>query len=337
MTPSHVIRSLPYLFLVVWIFTSSTLSADPDPDNGVVDKIAAVVGDRIILLSEVMEEAAPVIREIEQANAQGSMGNLMGNRVDEQVKQVLDSMIDDAIFEREAREMKIAVTQAELDQAVANMARENGLDMASFKQAVEAQGMDYLSYRNKLRSQLMKFKILNMRVRSRVKISDAEARQHYNDQVRDIRATGTYEGAHILFRAPLDASAQVAAKAKLKAEAVIERVKNGEDFAEIAKAESEDAATAPFGGSLGEQKPGNIPAVLERAFVDLEVGEIAGPIRTPAGFHVVRLNAREELGVMPFSEVKDRIIQQMQEKEMQRQSEIWLKDLRSRIFIDVRM
>jgi peptidyl-prolyl cis-trans isomerase SurA len=314
--------------------------AAADDDEGMVDKIAAVVGDDIILLSEVMEQAEPVIRQMEQAGQEAG-GSLMEGRQQSQIKsqieEILNGMIDDAIFEREAREMKITVTQEELDMAVENMAKENGIDVPTFKRAIKAQGMDYLTYRNRLRSQLMKFKILNMRVRSRVKISEAEARQHYNDQVRDIRATGTYEGAHILFRAPLGASAQVAAKAKRKAEAVLERLKKGESFADIARAESDDAATAPGGGSLGTLHPGIIPPVLERAFFDLEVGEVAGPIRTPAGFHIIRLNAREDLGIMPFAKVKDKIVQRLQEEEMERQSNIWLKELRSRIFIDVRM
>ncbi len=314
----------------------SSIPAAAQTSRQTVDKIAAVVGDQIILLSEVMEQAKPIIEQLEQAgNAQGP--DLMKGRLEAQIKEILNGMIDDAIFEKEAREMDVAVSQDELDQAVENMARENGLDLPAFKQAIKSQGMDYLSYRNKLRTQLMKFKVLNMRVRSRVKISEAEARQHYNDQVRWIRATGNYEGAHILFRAPPGASAQIAAKAKKRAEAVIERLKKGEDFAAIAKAESEDGATAPYGGSLGEHRPGVIPAVLERSFVDLEVGEFAGPIRTPAGFHVIRLNARDSLGVMPFAQVKDRIIQQLQEQEMQRQSNIWLKELRSKIYIDIRM
>jgi peptidyl-prolyl cis-trans isomerase SurA len=327
--------NLVFTFLVFTAAIAVTPTVQAKTEE-VVDKIAAVVGDQIILFSEVMEQAAPMIRELEQAG-QGAGAELLESKMQRQIKEILDGMIDDAILEREAREMKITVTQDEIDRAVENMARENNIDMPTFKQAVEAQGMDYLTYRSRLRSQLMKFKILNLRVRSRVKISDAEARQHYNDQVRGIRATGTYEGAHILIRAPLRASAKEAAEAKRRAEDILARLEKGADFAEMAKAESEDAATAPGGGSLGARRPGSIPRALERAFFDLEVGEIGGPIRTPVGFHIIRLNAREDLGVMPFKEAREKIVQSLQEEEMQRQADIWLKELRSRIFIDVRM
>jgi peptidyl-prolyl cis-trans isomerase SurA len=197
--------------------------------------------------------------------------------------------------------------------------------------------MDYFTYRNQLRKQLTRYKVLNLRVRSRIKISDVEARQHYNDQVRDIRATGSYEGAHILIRVARRASASDAAKARKKAEAVLEKLKAGERFETLAKKFSEDKTTAPYGGSLGERRKGDIPAVLERAFFDLEVGEVSGPVRTSAGFHIITLKKREALGVMPFDKVKSKIIQDLQEEEMQRQASIWLKEKRARMFIDIRI
>jgi peptidyl-prolyl cis-trans isomerase SurA len=317
---------------------SAPSSVKAKSKDKLVDKIAAVVGTQIILFSEVLEQAAPALQEIEKMSqgAQGVSG-LLGGRKDTAIKETLNRMIDDEIFLIEAREMELAVTQEELDVAVANVARENNLDVPALKNAIKEQGMDFLTYRNQLRRQLTRFKVLNLRVRSRIKITDAEARQHYNDQVRDIRATGTYEGAHILVRATGDQPAAEVAKAKRRAEAILERLEKGEAFAEVARKESEDSATAPHGGSLGMRTPGTIPAVLEKAFFDLEPGEVAGPIRTPAGFHLIKLNAREALGVMPFKEVKDKIVMALQEEEMERQAAIWIKEQRARIFIDVRM
>ena len=305
-------------------------------DEKVVDKIAAIVGDQIILLSDVMKNAAAVLQELERTR-QGLGGDLMEGKSEAKIKEALDMMIDDEIFKQEAREMALSVTTEELDAAIENMARENNIDVPTLKQALQAQGMEYLAYRNQIRKQLTRYKVLNLRVRSRIKISEAEARQHYNDQVRDIRSTGTYEGAHILIRVPPTVSASKAAIARKKAESILKRLNNGESFETLAEQLSEDSATADLGGSLGERKKGDIPPSLERAFFDLEEGEVSGPIRTTAGFHILKLNKREALGVMPFNEVKDRIIQDLQEEEMQRQAGIWLKERRSRMFIDIRI
>ncbi len=321
---------------IVLLFVVASLHAHA-AQTFLVDRIAAVVGSQIILFSDVLEQAKPALNELDKAAQERGLSGLMSGRRDSVIKESLTQMIDDEIFLHEAREMKITVTQEELDAAMEGMARENGIDLEQLKQAIQAQGMDYLTYRNQLRKQLTRYKVLNMRVRSRIKISEAEARQHYNDQVRSIRATGTFEGAHILIRATASEPAGKVAKAKRRAEEILGRLKAGEDFAVVARKESEDQATAPYGGNLGTLQPGKIPATLERAFFDLEPNEIAGTIRTAAGFHIIKLIAREALGVLPFKQVKDKIIMDLQEEEMQRQAAIWLKEQRSRIFIDVRL
>ena len=322
----------------VLILTASiAVRVEAAGEEMMVDKIAAIVGDQIILLSDVMKEAEAALKELKETSDQIGGGALVEGRVESKIKDALEKMIDDEIYQQEAREMAVSVTTEELDAAIENMARENGIDVPTLKQAIKAQGMDYLTYRNQLRRQLTRYKVLNLRVRSRIKITDTEARQHYNDQVRDIRATGSFEGAHILIRVPLNASAAEAADARKRAEKILASINDGKPFAEAAKEFSEDKATAVFGGSLGERKKGEIPSILERAFFDLEVGEVAGPIRTPAGFHIIRLNNREALGVMPFAKVKDKIVQDLQEEEMQRQAGIWLKEQRARMFIDIRI
>ena len=82
---------------------------------------------------------------------------------------------------------------------------------------------------------------------------------------------------------------------------------------------------------------GQLNSALDRAFLDLESGETAGPVRTKEGFHILRLIGREDLGVQPFSEVKNRIINQLMQEGMVRQQEIWLKELRLLTFIDTRI
>jgi peptidyl-prolyl cis-trans isomerase SurA len=310
---------------------------DAADDGQMIDKIAAIVGDQIILLSDVLKEAQAAIKELEATREQLGGSALVDGRMESKIREVLNRMIDDEVYQQQAREMAISVTTEELDAAIENMAKENGIDVTTLKQAIKAQGMDYLTYRNQLRRQLTRYKVLNLRVRSRIKITDTEARQHYNDQVRDIRSTGSFEGAHILIRVPSNASAADAAQARKRAESALADIKSGKPFADVAKEVSDDRVTAVYGGSLGERRKGDIPSILERAFFDLEVGEVAGPIRTPAGFHIIRLISREALGVMPFSKVKDKIIQDLQEEEMQRQAGIWLKEQRARMFIDIRI
>ena len=326
----RILASLASFYLSSSIFCGNCYAAQ-------VDKIVAVVGSEIILFSELSKETAPALQQLERAADESGTDLMAGRRKAQVVQETLDKMIDELLVRKEAREMNIEVTSDEIDRAVENMARENGIDVETLKKAIKAQGMDIPSYRNKLRNQILRYKVLNLRVRRRVKISDAEARQYYNNQVRDVRATGSFEGAHILFRVDPNARAVEAAKSRKRAEEILARLRAGEDFATLAKQYSEDEATRKYGGSLGVQNPGTIPPTLEHAFFDLEAGEIAGPIRTSAGFHIIKLVNREALGVQPFSEVKDKIVGQLTQEEMLRQEGIWLKELRIKTFIDLRL
>jgi len=197
--------------------------------------------------------------------------------------------------------------------------------------------MDFAVYRKGLRDQLLRYKVLNMRVRGRVSITEEEAREFYNNQVRDVRSTTMFEGAHILIRVKSGAKATEVAAARKRVHDIRARIDAGEDFADVAEEESEDEATASYGGELGELRHGEIPNLLDRAFLDMEVDEVTGPIRTAAGFHILILNWRESLGVQSFASVKDRIISQLTQTEMARQERVWLQEIRSRVFVDVRM
>jgi peptidyl-prolyl cis-trans isomerase SurA len=304
-------------------------------EGRMVDKIAAVVGGEIILFSELMAQATVALKELEKASGGGG-AMMVESRRAKIITDTLEQIVDETLITVESRAMKLSVNTEEVDRALANVARENKVDVKTLTEAIKAQGMDLATYRAKLRTQILRFKVLNLRIRGRVKISESEARQYYNGQVRDVRATGTFEGAHLLIRVDSDARASVAASARKKAQSILERAQKGEDFAELAQALSEDKVTAPRGGVLGVLQPGRIPPILDRAFLDLEKGEVAGPIRTPAGFHVIKLIGREML-VQPFSEVKDRIMAQLAQEEMARQEKIWLKELRLRTFIDIRL
>ncbi|MDJ0765906.1 MAG: peptidylprolyl isomerase [Myxococcota bacterium] len=328
-------RSIGPLLAAILVLISTSALAKKN-NALLVDQIAAVVGTEIILLSEVREKIAPMAAEMKAAGA--SQGDLMASsRIKELREKALESLIDESLVIREAREMELTVSTDEIDHAIQFNAKQQGFDMDALAAVLEQQGMTMAAYRNQVRSQLLRYKVLNLRVRGRIKITEAEARQYYNDQVREVRATGSFEGAHILLRVPQHARAADAAKVRKRAEDILSQVQAGEDFAALARQASEDRATSQNGGSLGLRSPGEIPPVLERVFTDLEDGEVAGPIRTPAGYHIVRLNSRQSLGVQPFAEVKDRILAQLSQEEMTRQEKIWLKELRRSAFIDIRM
>ncbi|MBN2342613.1 MAG: peptidylprolyl isomerase [Deltaproteobacteria bacterium] len=301
-------------------------------DEIAADGIAATVGDEIILLSDVHARMEITMQQLaaNPARTKPPAPKEVENRA-------LQDLIDDILVKQQAKEMQIETTDQEVDAAITNMAQQNNMDKETFRQALEAQGTSMEQYKVTIRSDLLKFKVMNMRVRSRVNITDDKAREFYNTQVRDVRRSAEFEGAHILLRIPSAARAIEVAKLREKAVALTKRIKEGASFEELAMTESEDTVTAKFGGHLGKRMPGEIPNALDAVFLDMEPGEIVGPIKSSAGFHILKLVSREDIGVKPFSEVKHIIVGQLTQREMERQQELWLKELRKKTFINIRI
>ncbi|MBN2525107.1 MAG: peptidylprolyl isomerase [Deltaproteobacteria bacterium] len=323
-----MIRKTLLPLLCCLLFFAASARSDELPADG----IAAIVGDEIILLSDVHRRMDITVQEM-----QISPTRQTAPPPAEVEKAALNNLIDDALVAQQAKEMQVAVTNQEVESAIANMAAQNNMDLETFRAALESQGTTLEQYKISMRSDLLKYKVMNMRVRSRVNISEEKAREFYNSQVRDVRRSAEFEGAHILIRVPADARAIDVAKLREKSVALVQRIKGGASFEEMAMSESDDKVTAQWGGRLGKRMPGEIPKVLDSVFLDMEPGELTGPVKSPAGFHILKLISREDTGVKPFSEVKNIIIGQLTQKEMERQQELWLQELRKKTFIKVRI
>ncbi|MBN2717533.1 MAG: peptidylprolyl isomerase [Deltaproteobacteria bacterium] len=319
-----MIRSTILIFLLGLTLSAGVANGKELPADG----IAAIVGDEIILLSEVHARMEITVQQM-----QVSPTRQEPPAATEVEAQALSDIIDDRLVAQQAKEMQISITDQEVESAIANMAAQNNMDLETFRSALEAQGTNMAQYRISMRSDLLKFKVMNMRVRARVNVSEERAREFYNAQVRDVRRSAEFEGAHILIRVPQDSRAIDVARLREKALNLVKRINGGASFEEVAMGESEDAVTAPRGGHLGRRLPGDIPNALDSVFLDMEPGEVTGPVKSAAGFHILKLVSREDTGVKPFAEVKNLIIGQLTQKEMERQQGLWLRELRKKTFI----
>ncbi|MBN2802205.1 MAG: peptidylprolyl isomerase [Deltaproteobacteria bacterium] len=319
-----------FVVSIFFLMSAISLSNSVKSKEMKADGIAAVVGSHIILVSEVDLRVTELIAQLEQMK-QPAMS------FEKAQKTALNDIINEQLVYVQAKEMELSVSDDEVDSAIENMAVQNGMSSTDFEKAISSQGMDIGTYKKSIRKDLLKYKVMNLRVRGRVNISVDQARDFYNNQVRDVRQSAWFQGGHILLRIPKGARAIDVANLRKKAVDIIAEIKSGLSFENAAKEYSQDDATAPYGGHLGKRMPGDIPRILDSAFLNMERDEIAGPLRTSAGFHIIKLFDREDTGVKPFSEVQNIIISQLTQKEMERQQEIWLKELRRKIFISIRI
>ena len=296
-----------------------------------VDKVAAVVGDNIILASEVEEKAGPMLADVGKIPDPAKRSA----RATALRREVLDRLIDDELILQQATELKLSITSEQVDQSIDEIKKQNNLDDDQLREALRGQGMSMATYRADLKKQLLRYRVLNIAVGSRVSISDDEVKAYYE---RHMKTGGNVQvrASHIFIAIPDGADAAAVAEKQAQAKKLLERARAGEDFAKLAKQYSDDAATRGDGGDLGLFGKDMLPKAIEEIVFSMQPGELAGPVRADRGFHVIKLVERKEKDAKPLSEVQDDIRIQLRQKEMEKQTKTYLAELRKKTLVDIR-
>jgi len=295
-----------------------------------IDKISAVVGDEIILLSDVVK-----IANIIKIRSSSVTGQELPDK--DAMQMALMELIDNKLIEISARDLNVSVDKDEIDSAFSNQISEQGISKEKFLSYLRTQGMDEETYRTFiLRNQILRYKVIGLKTGGpRVTIEDAK--KFYEEQTMAIKLKAKFKIAHIFIQVPEDADLVETVKFKEKAQKVAELAKKpGADFAELARQYSDDKETAEGGGVLGNFKFGELPQEIDRVILHLEEGEVSDPVYTSGGFHIIKILKKKTPQIKPFEEVKSEIMNDLINNELQRQIEILLKELRRNTYIDVK-
>lgn len=300
----------------------------------VVEGIAAVVNEQVILVSEVEERAAPLMADA----ARGALsGDLAAEEAGRLRRRVLSELIDESLISEQATKMRIRVSSDEVDRALKNMARQNGLSWPEFLQAIQKQGYELARYRGELRRQLQRFKVVQAKLQGRLRVSDRQIEAFYVQQVRQARSGDRARVADILVKVEPEAGAATVAQRRRRAEAILARAKAGAPFGALAERYSDDPWSAGRGGSLGWVDAAELPDELRDVVLGLNADTLGGPVRTADGFHVVKVLEWEASEVRPLEEVTEEIRLRLLEEQMEQQERLWLAELRRRAYVDVRL
>ena len=299
-------------------------------DARMVEKIAAVVGENVVLASEVEEKAGPLMSDISKVTDPDKRSA----RASSLRREVLERLIDDELILQQAAELKLSVTSDQIDSSIAEIKKQNNIDDDQLREALRAQGMSMANYRADLKRQLLRFRVLNIAVGSRVNVSDEEVKAYYERHMKG-SANTQVRASHIFVAIPDGADRAVVAEKQAQANKILERAKT-EDFAKLAREVSDDAATRAEGGDLGFFGKDMLPKPIEELVFAMKPGEVRGPVRADRGFHVIRLVDRKIKDAKPLDDVKDDIRMQLRQKDMERQTKIYLTELRKKTLVDIR-
>jgi peptidyl-prolyl cis-trans isomerase SurA len=297
----------------------------------VVDKIAAVVGAEIILQSEVEERASRAMADIAAINNPTQRAA----RAAALRRQVLDRMVDEQLLVLEANELKVSVSSEEVDKSIEIIKKDNGLNDAQLREALLREGMTMASYRQNTKREILKMRVINIAVGSKVSISEADVQSYYERHMQESNVQ--VRASHIFLGIPEDADAATAQEREKQAKALLQRAQSGEDFGKLAREYSEDAATRAEGGDLGWFGKDILPKPIEELVFAMKEGQVRGPVRADRGFHVIKLLGRRAQPPKPLAEVRDEIRGQLRQREMERQAKNFLTELRRKTLVDIRM
>jgi peptidyl-prolyl cis-trans isomerase SurA len=293
------------------------LLAEANARAETIERVAAVVNDEAILLSDLRRRASPFL----EAAVEGASPSERKARIKELYDRLLQQLVDEELVEQAAKKSQVSVTSMEIEQAIDNVRRQNSLAEDAFWTAVRAQGFTEKQYREDVRKQLLRLKVVNQRVRSRVNITDQTVRDTYDDRVREARRKLKFRAAHVFFPLQPNASATEVAKALESARAV----RGG------LTPQTFDATSAKLGGGeLGWLEQGDLPGMLEEALLGLSEGEISAPVRGPSGLHLFLLRERQSgaTAVPTYDDARAEIQRELLDKAMARQEELFIKGLR---------
>lgn len=264
------------LALFGYLFCNSfALQAEP------LDRIIAVVEEDVILEGELQQETAAIEQRMKASNAQLPPAHILR-------KQVLEKLIIDRLQRQLAEKAGINVTEEMLTSSASDIARRNNMSLNDFRAELEKQGMSYPAFLANMRNEIIINQLRGREIGARVKVSDREI-EHYLETQDKIGEMGTqYHLGHILIAVKEAASSGEIQKAKAKAEALVEKLRAGEDFKQTAISNSNDA-NALKGGDLGWRSLNDVPSLFVEAVNKMQQGDVSDPIRSASGFHIIKL------------------------------------------------
>jgi peptidyl-prolyl cis-trans isomerase SurA len=249
-----------------------------------LDGIAAIVNDGVVLKSELQLELEAITERLRAQGTQLPPANQL-------VPQVLERLVVKEIQLQRAERVGIQISDETLNQALANMAERNGVSLAELPAALAREGIDYPDYREELRDQLAVEQLRQRDVIGRIAVTPRELDEYLERQEGREVFNQEFKLSQILIATSATASPDDLAAAEARINDVYQRASAGENFAELAVAFS-DGQQALNGGELGWRRGDELPTLFADVVPGLQVGQVSEPIRSGSGFHLVRVDDR---------------------------------------------
>ena len=309
-----------------------TLVLAPVPSAAVVvDGIAAVVNGEIITLLE-LEKAGRLVLEERLRTAPAADQERLRHEI---LAAVLDQLILVRIQSLRARQSGVQIAPAEIDAAIITIREDNRMSEEVLTRVLLERGMTQEEYRRDIEDQIRLSKLVQREIRSKVTATDEEVTAWFNEHRKEWFRPEKIRIRHLLIPLPPAATAGEVEAARARANALLELVKNGSDFAALVRAETPGSA-ADADLVSGEMARGEFFPALEAVAFSLPVGGVSEPVQSPAGFHLVQVAEKTPAFEPKLEDVRASIEQKIAERKTRERYDIWIKQQRADAIVEIR-
>ena len=269
---------IKHFFIAAWLLAFAAVN---QVQAQALDRIVAVVEDDVILEHELDAEVDTITNKLRGNNVMMPPKFVLK-------KQSLERMIVEKLQRQLAARSGIQVSDEMLRNSVADIASRNNMSVENFKRELASQNMDYKAFEDNLRNEIIINQLRGREISSRIKVTDAEVDHYLETQGATDVSNVQYHLGHILISVPFGASADTIQKAQEKADHVVAELRSGKYFREMAISVSDDE-NALKGGDLGWRTIGQLPTLFTDVVPAMAQGDVSEPIRSPSGFHIIKM------------------------------------------------
>lgn len=324
------------MYKICYILALSLVPVSALAADVVVDRVAAVIENSVVTERELEDKARLGLSALQDISDETERTK----RKKEILKQALEEMIAERLIDSELAKVrdKLGITDAQVEHTFEETAKANNLDKEQLTQMLYNQGMTVAEFKAELRKNLERVQYLQLRMQGKSGFTEKDI----DARCAELKARESSEvlvrARHILVKVPSDATDAEVAAAKKRADGLYDRiVKKGEKFVDVVNADSDDKGTPD--GDLGYFKKGDMMPPFEQVAFNSPIGAVSKPVRTKLGFHLLVVEDRKKAESQGCADenVKMQVARELQEKELKRQTKVWVDELKRKAFVEIRL
>ena len=320
----------PFSSIGLFFLVAFFLVLGPHRVSGeVFNRVVAIVNDDVITLYELNQKIREMTGLTPETLRDKDEGRYLETR-----RKILELMINDKCAKEKIRELGIQIPPERLDAAIETIKRRNHWTHEDFLAMLKKEGITFEAYREELKAELERIELINAQVKSKIVIREEEIDQYYRDHQEEFSTEETVQlsGIFLIRKNPKDE--EEFRELKVTGEDILARLRNGEDFARLAKVFSQGPG-ADEGGNLGTFKVDQLDPALAKALEGLDAGQVTDLIIKANGIQILKVIKRQKGEVKPLEEVREKIDATLYQQEVNRRYEAWIQELRRETYTKI--